>query len=191
MSLLLLENYIRESLILSENTIEPGEPTFGDVKGLLGLVNKKNRTKKWLGIGLKVAASFAKAKIELGNEVVKALKGKDVLNPNMVEDAIGLINSTLSDKLGAKVDLNSMSPEKLLARMYGINDEPGLKKLEVPDEVSELIDDDVETEFIPWMYEKVKEEDDSKIIPDTWVVEKLKEYTKNINTKTKGAFAEN
>ena len=72
--------------------------------------------------------------------------------------------------------------------MYGINKEKGLKYLEVPENVSLLIDDKIENAFIKKLYSIVLKKPKDEIIEEDFVLKELKKYTQEI---TNGAWASN
>ena len=72
--------------------------------------------------------------------------------------------------------------------MYGINKEKGLKFLEVPENVSLLIDDKIENDFIKHLYAIILKKPKDEIIEEDFVLSELKKYTKKI---TGGAWASN
>ena len=194
-----LRNYIRESiLILKEENedIEAEEsdseselnsqrgPTFGDLQSILGLVKKAN----WTKAGLKAATRFASAYV--GNDIISKIfpKGTDSFNEAIVETGVDYLSMFVSKAIGKKFDIKSAaSPEKFLAKIYGINDNPGLAKIEVPNEISELIDDKVEASFMISLYKTIAEEAPNKVIPNDYVLDELKKYTSQEHNKTKGA----
>ena len=71
--------------------------------------------------------------------------------------------------------------------MYGVNDKKGFELIQIPSEVSNLSDDEIETNFISHLYKEILKKDNNEEIPDDFVLNTLKEFTKK-NKKTKGHF---
>ena len=177
-----LKTYIR--LVLEENdsnTQKSKDITFGDLKKLLRMMKTEKITKSGLkaiaGITGKDAALTALDTIDAISNIGAKKKLEKVAGP--------LIKSFKDRfKLGG-----DKRPEKILAKMWGINDLEGVKNLSIPDELSNLIDDEVEGEFVIHLLDLIENESDDKILQQGWVLNKFKEFTKS-NDKTFGSFAD-
>ena len=154
----LLKNYIR--LILEAQELgEASKATFGDLKSFLGLTKNKKRGVKFLKFIAKTASGGT-------------IDMLDVID-GFTESAVGEIINNLK------------TPEKILAKLYGVNDNEKVKNMSLPKEVSLLIDDKIEEKFIHHLVEKIKEENDEKEIPEGYVQKEFEKYTK----QTLGSFA--
>jgi hypothetical protein len=153
---ILLEKYIR--LILEneeDSSIEHADkPTFGDMKSFLGIQKNKKRGLKFLKFAAKVATGGA----------IGALGDAISLN-NITEETI----SALLDKY--------KTPQKIMAKLYGINDSSKVKGMSLPSEISLLIDDKIEEKFISHLIDEIKSKQDNENIPENFVQDEFEKYT--------------
>ena len=154
----LLKSYIR--LILEDQELgESNKTTFGDLKSFLGLTKNKKRGVKFLKF------------------IAKTATGGTI-------DILDMIDGFTESAVGEIIN-NLKTPEKILAKLYGVNDNEKVKNMSLPEEVSLLIDDKIEEKFIHHLIEKIKEESDEKEIPEGYVQKEFEKYTK----QTLGSFA--
>ena len=132
MSKRLIESYIKNYIILEAKERDAQEsssgsdskpPTFGDLQAILGKVKKH----KWTSNKL----SF------LGN-AIKRLTIGSALESELAEVASDEVLNKLKEK-GFDLKKYMSKPRELLLNFYGLNDNKGLKKLELPDNVSNLV----------------------------------------------------
>ena len=185
---MLLESYIKNYLLIENKKKFNKEKQFnknkdnikfGDLRSLLLLASD---TKIQSGISTFVIKSAFRF---LSSAATAASLGSiDV-------QTLGEISTELFiKKLKEKniIDLKKYSPEELLKKMYGLNKEKGLKYLEVPENVSLLIDDKIENAFIRHLYSVILKKPKDEIIEKDFVLKELKKYTKKV---TGGAWASN
>lgn len=154
---ILLEKYIRLILENEEDAdIEYLEikPTFGDMKSFLGIQKNKKRGLKFLKFAAKVATGGT----------IGALGDAISLN-NLTEETI----TALLEKY--------KTPQKLMAKLYGINDSAKVKGMSLPKEISLLIDDNVEEKFISYLIDQIKSKQDEEVIPENFVQDEFEKYT--------------
>tara|TARA_B100000035_G_scaffold195872_1_gene167305 strand:- start:423 stop:1013 length:591 start_codon:yes stop_codon:yes gene_type:complete len=192
MSKLLIEDYIKEFVsFLNEDSeqeeyslSDPGEysdndrPTFGDIKAFVNIAKITN------GKAMKFAISFA-SHFAGAQAIGSALDAANISHDKISDDTVDAVAGALEKVFGFK--LTSFSPTKILAKMYGVNDKKGFELIQIPSEVSNLIDDKIETNFISHLYKEILKKDNNEEIPDDFVLNTLKEFTKK-NKKTKGHF---
>lgn len=169
MSKILIEEYVRQILIKEETADK--RPTFGELKSILQLTAKKKLNKKRLGY----VAKF------LGKVVTGGILPDDI-----VQSGTESVLDYLKDKKG--IDLNKFTPMKLLAKFYGIDDAKGLDAIELPDGVSNIVDNKLEEKFLYYLIDTIEKENDSDIVSPDWTLDQFKKFTKNHNEKTKGYF---
>lgn len=152
MSNLFLKRYIREILLESQENNPDSNVTFGDLKSFLGITKNKKRGVKFLKFIAKTASGGA---------------------IDMVDMVDGFTESAVGEIIG-----KFKTPEKILAKLYGVNNNEKIKNMSLPKEVSLLIDDKIEEKFIHHLLKKIKNENDDKEIPDDFVQEEFEKYTK-------------
>lgn len=179
-----LKTYIK--LILKEEDEMSKEPagnkeiTFGDLKKLLRMMQTEKITKS----GLKAIAGLTGKDTALA-----ALDALDMISKTGAKEKVKKVAGPIIKKFKSKFSLGAdKSPEKVLAKLWGLNDLEGARNLSIPNELSNLIDDNVEAEFIVHLLSLIENEDDNKVLEKGWVVNNFKEFTKS-NEKTSGAFA--
>lgn len=177
-----LKTYIR--LVLEEdesNTQKSKDVTFGDLKKLLRMMKTEKITKS----GLKAIAGMTGK-----DAVLTALDALDTFSNTKAKEKLkkvaGPVIKNFKDRFKLGGDKN---PEKVLAKMWGLNDLEGAKNLSIPNELSNLVDDKIEGEFIIHLLDLIENESDDKVLQQGWVLSKFKEFTKS-NDKTSGAFAD-
>lgn len=177
---MLLENYIKNYLLIETNNNQSTENIkFGDLHSLLLLASDAKVTAKASSFVVKSAFRFLSSSLSaatLGTVDVETLG----------EISVDLFKEKLKEK--NIIDLKKYSPEELLKKMYGINKEKGLKFLEVPENVSLLLDDKIENAFIKHLYSVILKKPKEEIIEENFVLDELKKYTKK---HTDGAWASN
>lgn len=155
---ILLERYIR---LILENEEDPSieyaeiKPTFGDMKSFLGIKKNKKRALTFLKFCAKVATGGT----------IGALGDAININ-NLAEETITELLNTYK------------TPKKIMAKLYGINDSAKVKGMSLPKEISLLIDDKVEEEFISYLIGEIKNNPDEEVIPENFVQNKFEEYAK-------------
>ena len=183
---MLLENYIKSYLLVEKNK-----------KANKQKINKKNKENVKFGDlhSLLLLASNAKVEAKVAKFVVKS--AFRFLSSTVSAATLGAFDAETLGEIGIDlfkkqlsqnniIDLKKYSPETLLKKMYGINKEKGLKYLEVPENVSLLIDDKLENAFISHLYTVILKKPKDEIIEKNFVMDELKKFTKE---KTDGAFA--
>ena len=176
-------NLILEEADEAETTQQNEDITFRDLRGFFANTGKtkKEAAKKLAKFGLKFAVSVFKGGA-LGT-LVDALPGNiDGMAAEAAQNAV----EDIMDKAGA----SNIGPLKALAKFYGINEKPGTKYLSLPNEVSNLVDDDVEAEFIEYFLELIKDKaqyPDDKIVSKNFAESEFKKYTESVHKKTTGA----
>jgi len=192
MSKLLIEDYIKEFVsFLNEDSeqeeyslSDPGEysdsdrPTFGDIKAFVNVAKITNG--KTMKLAISFASHFAGAQV-----IGSALDAVNISHDKITDDTVDAVAGALEKVFGFK--MTSFSPTKILAKMYGINDKKGFELIQIPSEVSNLIDDKIEANFISHLYKVILKKDNNEEIPDDFVLNTLKVFTKE-NKKTKGHF---
>lgn len=179
--MLLIEEYVR--LILeeeqSQNTpeitvAENPSYTYKELFDFFRFIKKGNNAKKALRF---VGSVTGSSQIE------------DMLNMSgLTEEAASKVIETFCRKL----NIPRGNPLRALAKFYGVNDLEGLKGIAIPSNVSNLIDDQVEEDFINDLLKDLKVKADqspSETVDSEFVMNKLKAYTKDDNEKTRGSFA--
>lgn len=163
------------------------EFTYKELYDFLKFLSGKRTARNLIGFGAKIMGGSVIEGI-LGN-IAKEV-GEKISSIIDNEITAETLETTLFKKLGLPKDI---SPAKAIAKFYGVNDKEGLKGIAVPNNVSNLIDDNVEAAFIKNLIKelevKAKSNPEEKVNSD-FVMEKLKEFTLNYN-KTKGAFTAN
>lgn len=185
---MLLENYIKNYLLIEKNKKSnkvinykhnKDNIKFGDLHSILTLASEARVAGKASTFVVKSAFRF------LSSAVSAATLGTiDV-------ETLGEITAeSFVDKLKEKkiIDLKKYSPEELLKKFYGINKEKGVAFLEVPENVSLLIDDKIENAFISHLYSVILKKPKDEIIEKDFVLSELKKFTKET---TGGAWALN
>lgn len=187
----LLKKYIKESVLLlkedegeaveaedegdSESELNAQrEITFGELQAILGLVKKKNWTKNVFKAATRFASSY------VGNDIISKVfpDGVDNFVESSIETGIDTLSAFVSKAIGEKFDIRSaMSPEKFLAKIYGINDKPGLEKITLDDAMSNLIDDKVEGAFMIYLYKEIAKKDPNEVIPDDYAKTEIAKFT--------------
>ena len=192
MSKLLIEDYIKEFVsFLNEDSeqeeyslSDPGEysdsdrPTFGDIKAFVNVAKITNS--KAMKAAISFASHFAGAQA-----IGSALDAVNISHEKITDDVVDAAAGALEKVFGFK--LTSFSPTKILAKMYGVNEKKGFELIQVPPEISNLIDDKIEEDFISHLYKEILKKDNNEEIPDDFVLITLKNFTNN-NKKTKGHF---
>lgn len=185
---MLLENYIKNYLLTEDNDSSKKEIEnknnkdnikFGDLHSLLLLASDAKITSGAAKFVVKSAFRFL-------SSTVSAATFGTISTETLSELTIEAFINKLKEK--NIIDLKKYSPEELLKKMYGINKEKGLKFLEVPENVSLLIDDKIENAFIKHLYGEILKKPKDEIIEEDFVLKELKKYTKKI---TDGAWASN
>ena len=174
----LLKEYIQ--IILEQEEVVMADEvnlTFGDLKNFL----KYTKTKKFAKSALKFAASIA-----AGGTLSLGINSISKINEYTEETAQKVADKVMSN-FAKKYKVDVKSPLKMLAKMYGVNDQEGVGVLEIPDNISELIDDKVEEAFIKKLYKDIQDKDDNEVLKDNYVLDELKKYTIK-NQKTAGAY---
>lgn len=150
----ILKEYITEILLESEEDTRSDSVTFGDLKSFLGMTKNKKRGVKFLKF------------------IAKTASGGTIDMLNMVD---GFTESAVGEIIN-----NFKTPEKILAKIYGVNNNEKIKRMSLPKEVSLLIDDKIEEKFIHHLLKKIKNESDEKEIPENYVQEEFENYTKQL-----------
>jgi hypothetical protein len=190
----LLENYIRYTLLL-ENTDDSDDVEYSEVEDDSPV--QSSYTYKELFDFLRYVYTGRKAKSALrfiasvsGSSTVEGLLGLGAGVASAVsEEAAGEAASKFLKKL--KV-LDAKSPIAVLKKFYGMNGSGGIEGIAIPENISALIDDKVETAFIKHLLGLIKikaERSPDETVSSTFIVEKLKEFTLDYE-KTKGAFVD-
>tara|TARA_B100001094_G_scaffold333255_1_gene409929 strand:- start:3465 stop:4025 length:561 start_codon:yes stop_codon:yes gene_type:complete len=185
---MLLENYIKNYLLTEKKKMSnkvinykhnKDNIKFGDLHAILLLASDARVGGKASNFVIKSAFRF------LSSTVSAATLG--TIN---VETLGEITVDAFVDKLKEKniIDLKKYSPEELLKKFYGINKEKGLEFLEVPENVSLLIDDKIENAFIKQLYSVILKKPKDEIIEKDFVLGELKKFTKEA---TGGAWALN
>lgn len=178
----LIESYIKNYIILEAEERDDQEsssgsdsepPTFGHLQAILGKVRKHKS---------------ASNKISFLGSAIKRLTIGSALESELAEVASDEVLKKLKDK-GFDLQKYMSKPGELLLKLYGLNDEEGLKKLELPDNVSNLVDDKIEKDFVNWLLGEINNENENSVIEDNWVLKKFREYTLKVNPKTQRAVA--
>lgn len=180
---ILLEKYIREKIYLVKEETErsqEGSYSYKELYDFFSYIKSGKNAKKALRFCVSILGSSAAENVlELGSNALAKVG----------EETAGEAISSFLKYL--KIP-DVKSPIKILAKFYGVNDEKGLKGIAIPDNVSNLIDDKVEEEFISNLLkdlaEKVKSNPNEKV-SNTFVLEKLEEFTDIKYSKTKGSYA--
>jgi hypothetical protein len=92
-------------------------------------------------------------------------------------DAISLNNIT-EETLTALLE-KYKTPQKIMAKLYGINDSDKVKGMSLPREISLLIDDSVEEKFISYLIDQIKSKQDEEVIPENYVQDEFENYTRS------------
>ena len=176
-----LKTYIR--LVLEEkedNSQIDKDVTFGDLKKLL----KMMQTEKVTMSGLKALAGLTGK-----DALLTVIDTFDTFNRTKSKEKLKKAAGPIIKKFKDKFQIGTnKSPEKVLAKMWGINDLEGARNLSIPNELSNLIDDKIEGKFIIHLLDLIEDENDDKLLEQGWVLNKFKEFTKS-NDKTSGTFA--
>ena len=184
-------NILREYIMLSLSESKDIEPknnyTYEDLLGLFKYLKGKRTAKNLLGFTVKV----------LGGSVVEGLLGKvaeeagkqlkDIIDTEIAAEAI---ENKLFNFLGKKLNLSSkdFTPERLLGKFYGVNEKPGLKGLAIPDNVSKVLDDNLEAKFVTHLIDVIESLPNKKLyVTSNWVLSELLEFVDS-NPETKDAF---
>jgi hypothetical protein len=189
--MLLIEEYVR--LILEEEQESQEEEQESQEEEQEVENNEKKYTFKELYDFLRFVKHGKNAKKALG--FVTAVSGGAVL------DSAGNLSSIaeetaskLLDNFLIKYDLPRGNPIKVLAKFYGVNDAKGLSGISIPNNISNLIDDKVESAFITSLVKDLKiksKQNPDETVDETFVLEKLKEFTSSTYEKTSGSYVEN
>ena len=180
--MLLIEEYIRlileeeeQSQTMPEITVaENPSYTYKELFDFLKFVKKGNNAKKALRF---IGSVTGSSQIE------------DMLNMSgLTEEAA----SKVIERFCSKLNIPRGNPLRALAKFYGVNDLEGLKGIAIPNNVSNLIDDQVEEDFINDLLKDLKikaGQSPNETVDNEFVMLRLKAYTQNDNEKTKGSFA--
>lgn len=179
----LLKNFISEAVLMLENEekIETNDgPSFGELKSVLDSLKKNKVTEN----RIKHVISFF-AKVTTGSVA-------DLFNSGEFVEA-GLEKALEIFKKKSGIDINRFikkyNPFEALKRFYGINDNKGLEFMEIPDNLSNLVEDEIEDQFLYFLIDEIAKQNDKDIITREWVLKTFRQYTKNYNEKTKNAIA--
>ena len=179
----LLKKYILENLILIENnevSQEENAPTFGELIAVLDSIEKskiaENRLKHVISFFGKVTTGYVAELFNAGE---------------FIEAGIEKSFEYFKNKAGIDIEhfIKKYNAFSALKRFYGINDNKGLDFLEIPDNLSHLVEDEIEEKFLFYLLEEIKNKNPSDIITKEWVLKTFRNYTKNENEKTKNAIA--
>lgn len=174
----ILKEYIKEIILEETEYVEIESPekkyTYKELYDFLRFVKHGKNAKKAVGF---VAAVSGGALLDSAASL-----------SSIAEETA----SKLLDNFLTKYDLPRGNPMKALAKFYGVNDEKGLAGISIPNNISNLIDDKVESAFIANLLKELKiksEQSPNETVDKSFVMEKLKEFTKTYS-KTQGAYAE-
>ena len=185
------EKLLREfiSIIIEEDESSSGDTTqsekitFRDLRGFFANTQKNKKAKKFVKFGLKFAKSVLK-----GGALGSLVNALPVDLEGMAEEAAMNALEEIMQKAGA----SEKGPLKALAKFYGINDKPGAKYVSLPNEVSNLVADDVEKKFVEYFKEIIFDASaypDNEVVPENFAEIEFEKYTKEVDKKTKGASA--
>ena len=179
----LLKKYILETLTLietSEDVQEVNAPTFGELIAVLDSIEKN-----------KVAENRLKHVISFFGKVATG-SVSDLFNAGeFIEAGVEKAFDYFKDRAGIDIQsfIKKYNAFSALKRFYGINDNKGLDFLEIPDNLSNLVEDEIEEKFLFYLLKEIKNKNPSDIITKEWVLKTFRNYTKNENEKTKNAIA--
>ena len=155
----------------------------------------KRRAKFLINFSIKVLGGsviediLGKAAGELGKKDGKLTGAKlaEVIDSEITAELIEKkLFGFLKDKLN--ISGKDLTPARMLGKFYGVNEKPGLKGLAIPDEVSNVIDDDFEGEFIVHLIDLIEKLPNKKLyVTSDWVLSELLQFT-NSRPETRGAF---
>ena len=186
----LLKEYIKllveekEEEYVEVSNVNTKEFTYKELYDFLKFLSGKRTAKNIIGFGAKIIGGSAIEGI-LGNIAKEA--GEKISSIIDNEVTAETLETTLFKKLGLP---KNISPTKALAKFYGVNDEEGLKGIAIPNNVSNLIDDNVEAVFIKNLAKELEvkaKSNPDEVVNSDFVMEKLKEFTLGYE-KTKGYF---
>lgn len=179
----ILKEYIKEILLEEAEYVEIETPekkyTYKELYDFLRFVKHGKNAKRALGF---VTAVSGGAALEQG-------LGAAINNLSSVAEETA---SKILDNFLTKYDLPRGNPMKALAKFYGVNDAKGLAGISIPNNVSNLIDDKVESAFIASLLKELKiksEQSPNETVDKAFVMEKLKDFTRTYS-KTQGTHAE-
>lgn len=205
MNELLLEKYIREKIFLIKEEVSiqgsGAGPTFGQ---LAAFVDAKNTIANIKNAGevniagvkikpFKMLITFASH--YTGAEFIKGQLKKSGIDLDDLKDvgldadqAIGSFIKSCEKAVG--FGFSSMNPEKILKKFYGINSDSGLERINMPANVSKLIDDKVEEAFFDYLWPSIKstcKDEPSTVIPEGWILGEFYRFLQGKDGKGIGA----
>lgn len=186
----ILKEYIKEILLEETEYIAVQEQyTYKQLYDFLRFVAHGKFAKKGLGFIASVVGGTA---LEATISAVQS-GGAAIASAFNLSDITEEIASKTLDVFLEEHDLPKGNPLRVLAKLYGINDAKGLEGIAIPNNVSNLIDDKIESAFIKDVLArdlKTKaKQSPNEFVDKNWVMEKLKEFTKTYS-KTQGTHVE-
>jgi hypothetical protein len=183
MKVALLKEYVKDYLVTEHNGLGyvqiPNKGyTYKELYDFLVFIKDGRNVKS----ALKFAASV------LGSAGVETILNLNVSSLTKISEEIA--GEAMSEFLKYLKIPDVKKPIKVLAKFYGINDLSGLKGIAIPSNVSNLIDDEIETLFIKKLLGelaiKAKKSPNEKV-DDKFVMRQLKDFTGNYS-KTSGTY---
>lgn len=193
---ILLEKYIREKIFLIKEEVEYFQlsdkgpdnkgPTFGQVKAFAKMKKTITDMQNVGSFGtesfkikpFKIALGFISHYTGVGL-VKDALKKAGVNPEDFGADDQAIESALRSIEKAIGISFTSLSPVKILAKLYGPNSDAGFERIQVPGNVSKLIDDRIEKAFFEQLWKTILEKDDDEVIKEGWILGELYKFTQS------------